>query len=74
MRVTSKDLSNWSSTRLPEDDDSWVEVPVEQRDGTWVALVDHTDVPAGSTISIAVEGTVDGASVEQYLLSLYAVS
>ncbi|QKJ20812.1 S8 family serine peptidase [Microbacterium hominis] len=64
----------WDVNNLPGESPSWVDVPVVERDGEWVALIDQADVPVNSKISLAVEGVdAHGAQVEQYVFDLYQV-
>ncbi|WP_167007329.1 S8 family serine peptidase [Mumia sp. ZJ430] len=52
---------------------SWTEVPVVQRDGRWVALVDNTG-EGGKTASLWIQAEDEnGSRTEQVTFSLYAV-
>ncbi|WP_418275474.1 S8 family peptidase [Isoptericola jiangsuensis] len=52
---------------------TWTDVPVVQRDGRWVALVDNTG-GSGGAASLHVTTTDEhGSEVDQYLIDLYEI-
>ncbi len=58
---------------VPLEDHTWTEIPVVQRDGAWVALVDNTGA-AGKVASLVVTAEdAHGTEYEQYVVGVYGV-
>ena len=58
---------------IPLEDHTWTEVPVERRDGQWVALVDNSPAPGRVASLWITSEDAHGTRTEQFVVNLYGV-